>query len=121
MEDRGREWGQQSIAKRGERWSVAVWVGRRGQVEGCRDQRRQVTEPEAGAGKVWSGNTVGGGAGLGRLSLGQVPALWLVCWQSRAGKGRAWVVGRLEAGVLGSSSHLATGTLFQTHLDFSVA
>lgn len=121
MEDRGRERGQQSTAKRGERWSVAAWVGRRGQVEGCRDQRRQVTEPEAGAGKVWSGNTVGGGAGLGRLSLGQVPALGPVCWQSGAGQGRAWVVGRLEAGVLGSSSHLATWTLFQTHLDFSVA
>lgn len=53
MEDRGRKRGHQSTAKLGERWSGAVWVGRRGQVqEGYKDKKRQVTEPETGAGNV---------------------------------------------------------------------
>lgn len=72
--------------------------------EGGRNKRRQVTEPELGAGKLWSGSTAGGGTGLGRLVLGQVSALLLICWEGRG----AWVVGQLEARVLGSPSHLAT-------------
>lgn len=62
--------------------------GRRGQAQkGCGDKRRQVMEPETRAGKVWSGSTAAGEAGLGRFILGQVPAPLLVRWGCRAEQG----------------------------------
>lgn len=88
-----------------------MWVGRRGQVqEGCKDKKRQVTEPETGAGNVYCGSTSGGRAGLGRFVLGQGPALL------REGQGRACVMGQLEAGILGFHFYLATWPLSQSHL-----
>lgn len=53
-----------------------------------------MTEPETRA-----GSTAVGEARLGGLILSQVPAL---CWcAGSAGQGRAWVLGRLEAGIFG--------------------
>ena len=62
-----------------------------------------------------SGSTVGRGAGLGD-SVKFLPCGW---YTGRARQDRAWVGRRLEAGVLGSSSHLVTWSLSQTFLDLS--
>lgn len=62
-----------------------------------------------------SGSTVGREAGLGD-SVKFLPCGW---YTGRARQDRAWVGGRLEAGVLGSSSHLVTWSLSQTLLDLS--
>lgn len=89
------------------------------QTLGREGARGRVVRKEGADGRLrdqrGSGSTVGRGAGLGD-SVKSCPVAGI---PGRARQDRAWVGGRLEAGVLGSSSHLVTWSLSQTLLDLS--